>query len=593
MAFPRLPGWLTGRTLALACVVVLLGTLCAVVGGTAQAQPQPKKAEPPKTTTTLEGSDKVMEVVQLINGKLDEGWKANKLTPAKRCDDYDYIRRASLDIIGRGARPDEVMQFLKDPAETRRALLIERLLKNEEYARNWANIWANWLLTRSGVFGRGEYREQMVLWLEDQFARNRPYHQIVKDLLTAQGENKKNGAVNFLLAHVGEPVPQQKRGADGQFEMVPITSRITRLFLGTATQCVQCHDHPFDNNLKQSMFWGVNAYLRQIERKGNPPMQMNRNQPAPALELVDNPAVNANATVYYEKRNSVILRIRAQFIDGSRIAEDPAQQPGADGKRPPVSGVSRREDLANRIIDHDMFGKSIVNRMWAHFFGRGLSMPLDDFNDQNPVSYPELLSELSAKYRHYAFDQKMLIRWLCNSNLYNLSYQANATNDKADAEPYFSRVLLKAMSPEQLFESLMTATTPDTAEADKGVRREQREQWLNSLVSNFGDDEGNEVTFNGTVVQALMMMNGRELNEAITRKDGTVAAAIKRRGNNPRGIIMDLYLAALNRPPSDREVQKILAAFPLYRGVKDKDPSAPYHDLFWALLNSSEFILNH
>ncbi|HXG08279.1 MAG TPA: DUF1549 domain-containing protein [Gemmataceae bacterium] len=581
-----------GGWAAVTAGLVLLAGLSILLDRPSRAQaPRPDVS---RTIPPVDGSDKVTETVQLINTRLEEGWKANKLTPSPLCSDYDFIRRASLDIIGRIARPEELQQFFRDPPQTRRALLIERLLKSEEYARNWANIWANWLLTRSGVFGRGDYREQMVLWLEDQLANNRPYDQMVRDLLTASGSNRTNGAVNFILAHVGEPNPPPRRRAEGQFEMVPITSRITRLFLGIQTQCVQCHDHPFDNNLKQEMFWGVNAYLRQVERRGNPPMQPNnRGNAFPELELTDNPNNNVTATVFYEKRNGGIFQARARFLDGFRLPEDPNQPPGPTGRRPPISGLARRAELANRIIEHEQFPKAIINRMWAHFCGRGFCMPLDDFNEQNPISYPELLDELAANYKHYGYDLKLLIRWICNSRLYHLSCQANATNDKADAEPYFSRMLLKALSPEELFESLTTATTPETADSDRAARREQREAWLNSLITNFGDDEGNEITFNGTVVQALMMMNGREINEAITRKDGMVAQVLKRRGNNVRAILNDLYLAALNRPPTDKEVQKILAAFPLYRGVKDRDPAAPFHDLYWALLNSSEFILNH
>jgi hypothetical protein len=335
------------------------------------------------------------------------------------------------------------------------------------------------------------------------------------------------------------------------------------------------------------MFWEVNAYLRQVERKGNPPMvQPNNRQLAfPSLELVDNPAFNSTAQIFYERRSGGIFPARARFLGGNRLPRD------TDGN--PVSGLARREELANRVIEHENFPRAIVNRLWAHFFGRGFSQPFDDFNDQNTISHPELLDELAAKYKHYAYDQKMLIRWICNSKLYNLTCRTNPTNDKPDAEPYFSRMLLKVLSPEELFESLTTATTPDAAAADAAARREQREAWLNNLITNFGDDEGNEVNFNGTVLQALMMMNGPELNQAVLRKDGTVAQVMKRRGNNPRAIITDLYVVALNRPPTDREIQSITSAFPLNRAVREREDMARYADLFWALLNSNEFILNH
>src|SRR5262249_6151399 len=158
----------------------------------------------------------------------------------------------------------------------------------------------------------------------------------------------------------------------------------------------------------------------------------------------------------------------------------------------------------------------------------GFVHPVDDFNDQNPPSNPELLDELATQFKHYNYDLKKLIRWICNSNAYSLGCVANRTNDGADKEPLFARMLLKAMSPEQLFESLMTATNAEAAQA-RDARKKLREEWMGRLIANFGDDEGNEVSFNGTVVQALLMMNGDDLNNAIARKDGgTVATAVAR-----------------------------------------------------------------
>src|SRR5262249_53907441 len=152
-----------------------------------------KAAEPARTTTAALGN--TSEMVQIINEKLEAGWKENKLTPSPRCDDYEFIRRASLDLIGRIAKPEEVTAYMNDSPQTRRAKLIDRLLAHEEYPRHWANLWSNWLLTRSGPFGRGKYKEQTQVWLEDQFAENKPYDKIVTALLTASGKNSENGAV--------------------------------------------------------------------------------------------------------------------------------------------------------------------------------------------------------------------------------------------------------------------------------------------------------------------------------------------------------------------------------------------------------------
>jgi hypothetical protein len=536
------------------------------------------KEAPRQKVVTLpkDASSDVVEVVGIINSKLEQGWKENKITPSQNCTDYEFIRRASLDIIGRIAKPEEIAEYMKDPPQYRRSLLIERLLRSPDYPRHWANVWANWLLSRSGTFGRGPYHEQLATWLEDQFAQNRPHHELVRDLLTAKGKNSDNGAVNFILAHMGEMVPPARRGEDGQFEMVPITARTTRLFLGVQTQCTQCHDHPFDANLKQEHFWGINVFYRQVERRGNPPQpNMRRMQSYPTLELVENTNANKTGVVAFEKRNGVFKETEAQFIDRSR----------------PDKGKNRREELARLVINSPNFQKAAVNRMWGVFFGKGFCNPIDDFNEQNQVSNPELLAELADKFKHYNYDMKKLIRWICNSEAYSLSCVANKTNDKQDQEVFFSRYLLKALSPEQLFESLMVATQSDKT---RDAQKELRNTWLDSLVSNFGDDEGNEVTFNGTIVQALMMMNGQDINQAINQKDkGTIGWALKR-SRYPAQRINDIYLAALNRPVGQQELRRVIEKLALRPQFQKGDKEeAPYQDLLWGLLNSNEFMLNH
>jgi hypothetical protein len=591
-----------GRPARLLGGLLLLGLALGVTAaGPAQTTkgkaPDPKAADGPAgfphLTIAAKGPE-VPEMVKMINDKLEAGWKANNVTPAPYCTDYEFIRRASLDIIGRIATPAEIEQFLKDPPETRRSLLVDRLLAHEEYAQHWADVWANWLLGRSGVFGHGPYKEELKEWLKDQFALNRPYDQIVSDLLTAKGKNMgddkdKNGAVNFILAHVGDPMPGARQAEEGRFEMVPVTSRITRLFLGTQVQCAQCHDHPFYNNIKQQHFWGVNAFLRQVDRVGDPPQERGRNMQYKVLELRDNPATNLQGVVFYEKRNGVVLQARAEFLASGDARHGARLTPG-------TSGNARRTELAKYVTQHDMFPRAIVNRMWGVFFGRGFVNPVDDFNDNSPPSNPELLDGLAAAYKNYGYDQKKLIRWMCNSHAYNLSMAANKTNDKPEKEALFSRMVVKSLSPEQLFESLNVATHAEGGLA-KQVKAESRERWLNTLVANFGDDEGNEVNFNGTVVQALLMMNGNDLNEAIARQGGTVEQAMKKGGNNPEAIIRELYLVTLNRPPKPAEIALIREKFAqraaeLARLDKEK-PQARYQDIFWALLNSNEFLLNH
>lgn len=544
------------------------------------AAPQAKIAAL-KMTIVAKDPD-VAEMAKVINEKLEAGWKANKLSPSRYIDDYDFIRRASLDIIGRIATPKEISDYMKHPEATRRSQLIDDLLKHEDYARHWANLWSNWLLTRAGDFGRGKYHDQMTVWLEDQFAQNKPYHEWVSKMMTASGSNAKNGAVNFFLAHLGERIPADKRAEQGDYEMVPLTSRITRVFLGTQVQCAQCHAHPFFASLKQESFWGVNAFLRQIRQRG---MVMNnqRMMALPDITLTDDTSVNTDANVLFEMRNGKMKYWHAEFLP-------PTGKERGVRLDPKKTGIERREELARFLVDHEMFTKAIVNRMWGLFFGRGFVNPIDDFNDNNQPSNPELMNALAERFKHYNYDIKKLIRWMAHANAYHLSHVANKSNDKVDHEALFSRMVMKSLTPEQLFESLTTAT-----QSDKGMtseqKRTQKNEWLGQLITNFGDDEGNEVTFNGTIVQALLMMNGKNINDAIASPKGAVATAMATKGTADR-VIRDLYLAALNRPPKKTELIEILKKIQLRPGFRDS-AKAQYEDLYWALLNSNEFIINH
>lgn len=563
-----------------------------------------------------DASAETADPVRVADQQIAAQWKLHGLIPSRRASDYDFIRRASLDIIGRIATADEVAHFLRDPATTRRRLLVDRLLASPEYARNWASIWTVWLLTRSAP---ALSREQMQTWLERQFSSTgQGFDRVVMELLTASGKSDTNGAVNFLLINQGEPVPADRQAEEGYAEFVPATSRTTRLFLGLQIQCTQCHDHPFNTQWKQKHFWGVNAFFRQT-KPGRPPMRRAQRQiPAPALALADDPSVNAEGAVFYEERRGTLLMGRPEFLDGRRMPGGP--------------GPSRREVLARSVTGSPFFAKAYVNRMWAHFFGRGFTNPgpADDFGDHDPVTHPllpeemlsalrqpraaspgviqkakdseedrekpRLLDYLAEQFRARGHDPRALIRWICGMEAYQLSSTANGTNDKPQADPYFSRVALKALSPEQLFESLMVATQAEAAEG-ADARRQLREAWTRNLIANFGDDEGNEVTFNGTVVQALILMNGKELNEALTsRNKGTVAQAIvflARRGQRP--ALDHLYLAALNRPATEREFRVITREVGLIRSgnVRTADPWSLWQDAFWAVLNSNEFVLNH
>jgi hypothetical protein len=375
--------------------------------------------------------------------------------------------------------------------------------------------------------------------LNEQFS----YDQFVKDMLTASGKGNSNGAINFIMAHLGEASPPDRQITDGPFDAIPITSRVTRLFLGIQTQCTQCHDHPFNPEWGQENFWGVNAFFRTTTRDRTPaaPAGTGKKKGPDALPIsvTDEPSLNTGLRIYYERRSGVLMSIKPTFLPNlSDLEKDKAER----AKKPIPAGVSksRRQILADYVVSHDNFAKAYVNRMWAHFFGRGLNEQAvpDDFGGHNKVIHPEMLEQLGQEFIKYKYDPKQLIEWICNSEAYNQSYiAANKDMAKPDYDAFFVRMPLKAMSPEVLHNALSTAVRADRA-VDKEERKAARENWMRKLVNNFGDDEGNEMTFNGTIVQGLLMMNGKELNDEIKRADGVVAKLMARSGGN---VINEIY----------------------------------------------------
>jgi hypothetical protein len=653
------PEGLLRRPLGLALTGCLLLGLSVTAGAQdtkTKADPKvPAKADPrtdPKATTKAEpkadpkasettgvkpGFLTVEEPTRIIDETLAKAWKENSLEPAERCDDYEFIRRVTIDIIGRIPTVDELDRFMKDPTNNRRALLVDRLLKvgkfddkgnlieSSDYAKNWSTIWTHWLMTRTGD---RIYREQIKLWLEETLAQeNMSYKDMTERLITATGATNENGAVNFVLAHLGGPLPAAKHGEEGAFDMVPITARTARLFLGFQIQCTQCHDHPTNPAWKQPNFWGVNAFFRQVERVGTPPGMRNNQMMVgtPKLELRDNSQFNKTGQIYFEKRNGVYQLGEAKFLNGKKL--------------PKGGQKSRREELAQFIVSHENFGPAYVNRMWAHFFGRGMNAKpaFDDFGEHNELT--PLITNLKkqkggetvevhlieALSDHFAgtgaYNPRKMIKWIVSSDAYNLKAVANKTHikekvdpdtkvksfDSSESDPYFCRMSLKIMSPEEMLDSLLTATNPhagdikdDEALADAHARL--RQQWIGKLVRNFGDDEGNEMSYNGTVVQALLMMNGQDLNQAILANSGTVQHALKIAGSDTTGhkTVDYLFRATLSRPVGDKEFLKIKEKWNLMEKGKAIPPGdkkqwieAMLQDMFWVLLNCNEFILNH
>jgi hypothetical protein len=270
---------------------------------------------------------------------------------------------------------------------------------------------------------------------------------------------------------------------------------------------------------------------------------------------------------------------------------------------PKYNGVEVSPDASNRRLElarilttgeKTQLSEAMINRMWGKFFGYGFVNPIDDMHSQTPPSHPQLLERLSDEFVKANYDLKQLIRWICNSEAYNLTSRFTAQNHKDDPAagemPLFSRLYLKSMSAEQLFDSLIIATNAHKSGSGAWEQAESRRQdWMQQFVQTFGTDENDEATtFDGTIPQALMLMNGELVQNALSGAKGSILNQVGNEKVNPADKVKMLYLATLSRIPSPREIQ---VANKIMKGAKS--PGEAFQDLFWALLNSNEFIMNH
>lgn len=548
--------------------------------------------------------------IQAINGTIAAMWEQAKLQPSAEEVDSIWCRRVFLDLLGRPPRVDEVQAFLKIRGKNRRTVLVDQLLGEKyagEYAEFWADLWTNWMIGRSVDDNDGQVsREGLWKYNYASFLKNKPFDKFTHELLTAEGVNRQqdpkyNGAVNYLSGKV----------RDGGIQA---TDSSARLFLGVQVQCTQCHNHPF-NKAKQNQFWEMNAFFRQTRALRREPSRDER-----YIELVDEDFVDETgdaeeAAVIYDLRNNKRLSAYPVFLD--EVVPAPEKRPLASGR---VSVVKRRKEYADRVIQSERFAKAQVNRVWAHFMGVGFTKPIDDMGPHNEPFSAELLDELAAAFRYQGYDYKLLLRWVVLSQPYGLSSQAQRKNELDDLTlgnpPRFSRFYSRQLGPEQLYNALamaagvetesaasvsgakmdeamvaMPGSSPSGEEGKAWLRAKERNAWVRQFARSLGNDDGAESTsFNGTVAQVLALMNGEMTQKAIRLDSGSFLQQLAWNQTMDNGEKIDvLFMAALARPADKMERA---AADRILWGRKG-DVGQALQDLYWALLNSNEFMLNH
>jgi hypothetical protein len=563
-----------------ACLSAALAIVCSVpLVAHAAAPSEERPASSSNADSTARESD---EIIASINRHIRQGWADTELKPSEPASDGEWLRRLYLDVIGRIPTYEETTKFLADKSSKKRAATVDELLESEtyaeEYVRNWATYWTNLLIGRTGGTDPNDLinREGMQQYLRRSFARNKPYDVLVTELVTATGRNtpgdeEYNGAVNFLVN-------------DLQDNAVQATAKTARLFLGVQVQCTQCHHHPFNTTVKQDQFWRLNAFFRQAQA-----LRKRDGQDITSVRLVDSDFAGEGrdpkqAETYFEERNGLLNVVYPTFLDGQTIPSSGY-----------VDEVVRRQELAKLMVASDYLPKALVNRYWGRFLGYGFTKPVDDMGEHNAPSHPELLDELAGDFAAHQFDLKQLIRWIVLSEPYSLSSQATSKNEDDDpalgATPQFTHFYLRQMGAEELYESLASAMRADeTVKGTAEEREKVKQEWLSQFAIAFGTDENDEATtFNGTIPQTLMMMNGDLVKQATSDAEGSFLARLAKSPKKDADKIRYLYISALSRVPTRKELGLVNELWKANEG----NTLAALQDTWWSLLNSNEFILNH
>ena len=486
-----------------------------------------------------------------IDDLVDAKLKKLRISPSAVCDDATFLRRVSLDITGTLPAPEQVKKFVADPSTAKRELAVEELLNRKEFADLWVMKFAELLQIRSR---QDQFSAKSALayynWLRDQMLASVPIDQIVKELLTASGSTLRSPAANYYQVTT---------------DTMKISENTAQVFMGMRIQCAQCHNHPFDR-WTMNDYYSFASFFPQVGRKqGEDPREY----------------------IVFDKGDGEIKHpvsgkaLPPKFLAGSQPEIKP--------------GEPRREVLAQWLAspENPYFARNLANIVWAHFLGRGIIEPVDDVRISNPASNPELLDALGAKFTEYKYDFKKLVRDICSSRTYQLSTRANESNALDDRN--FSHAAIRRLRAEVLLDCITQVT--DTKDKFTGLPRGSRAVEIADgntstfFLTTFGRATREsacscEVKVEPNLSQALHLLNGSTVEGKIN--EGGLVRKLVKAGRQPSEIVDDLYLRCFARLPAAGEKEKLLAHL-----QDDQKPEQVLTDVFWALLNSKEFIFNH
>ena len=486
--------------------------------------------------------------------------------PSPVCDDATFLRRITLDISGRLPTEEESRTFLANTAADKREQVIDSLLSSPEYADFFANKWTAMLKNRRDDASDITSNFAFYAWVRDSLLANKPYDQMVRELLAATGTVIANPPVAWYK-RVKEPKQQLED--------------VAQLFLGVRMQCAQCHHHPFER-WSQDDYYSLSAFFTQVGRK---------------------PSATRGEDLIFHKRG---IAVATNIKTGSSL------KPAALGDAIPA--IAPDEDPRLKLADwmsspqNPFFAKALVNRYWKHFFRRGLIEPEDDIRDSNPPTNPELLAALEKHFIDSHFDLKSLVKVIVQSNAYQLSATPNEHNI-ADVQNY-SRYYPRRLQAEVMLDAIddLTGARTDFPNLPAGTRAialpDNSYNNASPFLRVFGRPENESVCEceriqSSSLAQSLHLMNAADIKGKLATGNGR-ADRLSKSDKPPEDRIRELYMVAFSREPKAEELKVALdyLAEPLLDSAGNpvdaqRANQEKFQDLIWALINTKEFLFNH
>lgn len=511
----------------------------------------------------------VEKAVARIDALMEKSWAENGVTPAKPADDAEILRRLYLDLAGKIPRvadaraflePDKRLVDLTEPnlsrlKKERRQKLIDKLLGAPTYVTSFTDFWQAALIPEAETDQTLRFlRPGFEAWLRNKLMDDTAYDELARELLTSELTN-----LNRQNPRASEATPDAFFRAK-QFKPEDLAAATSRVFLGVRLECAQCHDHPFDT-WKREQFWSFAAFYTGIRTaaQGNAP---------PAFAEVSE----------IQKLAKVKIPDTDKFVEAAFLN---------DSKPEWKEGTAPRKTLADWITsaDNPRFARTAVNRLWGHFLGRGFVEPVDDFGESNPTTHPEILDVLAEEFVAHDFDLKFLIRVIVSTRSYQLT--SRMSHESQEPVEHFALFRSRGLTPRKIFNSLAVAL--GTFEPFTVPGQFQDGQAETEFLDTFRNESDSVLERPTTILQALVMMNGRLTTRGTSFENSRTLRAIvdyPLMSNDEK--IETLYLAALTRKPREKELER-LSAFV----KKHETPSQALADIYWSLLNSSEFLFNH